>query len=429
MENTEEKIIKEKVFWSGEEISDKFLAQYYSNMLDDIRIDNQLLGQFEGEKYFFTEDIKKALIAIRKRVDDKNGDSYFVVSKTLKKVLSFKMRVFKVSDGTLLAANLYLIEIVDDPRFQKPLKTFIAQYVDKNNDEFVNKAKYIFNINVEDEFLEAERQENESQIGNKFPKILSEREDVIEDLNKKFLEELIPELEKCGEEGKKIVEDYKKELEATSSDKKISYTVLKKKIDILIEKNGGLKFFTEKNPKIKEVISSYSEKVFATKKEAKKEEISIEQPKKQEEKKQEEKSVNVPKAVKPTASSSASSKDKSGGGAKSGGGKSKPGGGKAGANKKKEEKKDKTFTAEKIEEKKKEEQPNHKNKENTVEKPKEKQDLSVFDNFDYVCGNLESFAVSEEKKSKNSVYEGLDIGIGEKRVVVKKQIKIDEFVK
>lgn len=398
MENTEEKTIKEKIFWSGEEISDKFLAQYYSNILDDIREENQLLGKFEGDKYCFQEEIKKALIAVRKKVEDHNGDSYFVVSKTLKNVLTFKMRIFKVADGSLLAANLYLIEIVDDVRFNKPLKTFVAQYVDKNNEEFVNKAKYIFNINVDGEFLELERQGNEDQIGGYFPQRSNSIEEQLEELNKNFLLTLIAELEKSGIEGKKIAEEYKKLLDKQTKEGKVSYTKLKKDVDILIEQNGGLKSLTEKNPNIKDIISQYNDKASTIKQETKKVELSTDKPKKEDLKGKEEKKQETSKAQKPMAKSSPSSGGgKSGGDAKKSGGGKKGGGGKKKDDKKKDnKKKEKVFAGEEFLVKKtefkatEERRPIVQEAKNNGPTVVQQQDTSDFDKFDFETVSIEN---------------------------------------
>jgi len=406
LENTEENTIKETIFWSGEEISDKFLAQYYSNILDDVREENQLLGKFEGDKYCFQEEIKKALIAVRKKVEDHNGDSYFVVSKTLKNVLTFKMRIFKVADGSLLAANLYLIEIVDDVRFNKPLKTFVAQYVDKNNEEFVNKAKYVFNINVDGEFLELERQGNENEIGGHFPRRNATIEEQIEELNKNFLLALIAELEKGGAEGKKIAEEYKKLLDKQTQEGKVSYTKLKKEVDILIEQNGGFKALVAENPNVKDVILQYNEKVLTIKQEIKKVEFSIDdKPKKEDLKGKEEKKQETSKAQKPMAKSSPSSGGgKSGGDAKKSGGGKKGGGGKKKDDKKKDnKKKEKFFAGEEFfvrtttEQKATEEQrPIVQEAKNNANVANPGQNLADFDNFNFETVEVEAEVVVEE---------------------------------
>ena len=253
MENTEEKKFSYKVFWSGEEISTKYLAQFYENELDQIKTENYLLGSFSPEgKYSFSAETKKALIAIKKRVDEKNNNSYFIVSKATRNVFTFKMRIFEV-DKDFLAANLYLIEVVDDERFTKPLKTFVAQYVDKNNDEFINKAKYIFNISVEGEFLEREKDENEIIIA-RIPK-----EDVLdaktyEVISKKFVEELLKELEKCGEKGKRILAEFSKKTEVKEGETPPTFVQLKKALETIIEKNGGFEPLIKLNPEIAEIV-------------------------------------------------------------------------------------------------------------------------------------------------------------------------------
>ena len=338
MANTEEKKETYTLFWSGEEISADYLSKYYANELDEIKDKNILLGEFsKNGKYIFNTEMKRALVAIKKRMDDKNDNSYFLVAKTLKNVFTFKMRIFEVENDSLLAANLYLIEVVDDERFKKPLKTFVAQYVDKKNDEFINKAKYIFNIAVEGEFNEFERKENENIMTPVLPKTRERNEAALDVAAENYIEAILQELEKCGEEGKKIKEEFeqatkysenKQIAKAEKADKekipapRPNYRAIKKKLDSIVEKYKGYENLVEKNPEIKKAVEKYNESVEQEKATSAQAEIMLEDYKKlkEETKKEEPTKASTPAAKK--------EEKKSGGGGSGGGGKSKGKGGK-----------------------------------------------------------------------------------------------------
>lgn len=267
MENVQEKKVLQKIFWSGEEISTDYLSKYYENELDEIKRENLLLGQFVGEKYIFNTNVKKGLIALKKKIEEKNNTNYFLVSKTLKNVYSFKLKIFETGKDNLIAANLYLIEIIDDIRFKKPLKTFVAQYVDENNAEFLNKVKYIFNISIEEEFLERERIENETII-KPIIEIVPSVDEQIEKISKDFVEEIIEELEKSESEvAKKILKEFKDSLKKESdnsnkeADKQPNYKDLKKKLSAVIEKHIKREDLVIIVPKLADVIKKYNQAV------------------------------------------------------------------------------------------------------------------------------------------------------------------------
>ena len=344
MENTEEKKQKSyKLFWSGEEISVDYLAKYYENELDAIIDENLLLGNFNSSgKYFFSNEVKRGLIAIKKKIEDKVNNSYFIVSKTVKNVYTFKMKIVDVQDDSLLAANLYLIEIVDDERFQKPLKTFIAQYVDKKNDEFINKAKYIFNISVDGEFNSFEKNTNHEILTPVMPKKKKLEGKTLEQLAKDYVESLLIELEKCGDVGKNILKMFKEETEVKEGQEPLSYLQLKKKLDALIEKHSSLAKLIKENPQLAEVIKNYNEAFELEKKRLDVAEAYAETlPDVKKDDKSSDKAPNKGTANKKPASKAggkAGGSKSAGGGGK--GGKGKGGGGGGKKDKKKEKKKD-----------------------------------------------------------------------------------------
>ncbi len=355
---TEEKKESYTLFWSGEEISTDYLSQYYANELDELKDENLLVGSFTSKgKYVFSPETKKALVSIKKKVEDKTDNSYFLVAKTFKNNFNFKMRVFEVEDETLLAANLYLIEVVDDERFTKPLKTFVAQYVDKKNDEFINKAKYIFNISIDGEFNEFERKENETIIEPVAPKPREKNEAALEIAYEKYIEAMLEELENAGELGKKIKAEFEKETKYLESKEKAkepvergdiekeplpkpNYKALKRKLDAIIEKNKGLEVLTKENPKIEEVVKKHNEAVAQEKENSKQIEIMPDDFKKlkEEEKKKDAPAAGgtAPKKEGAKKSSGASKSGGDGGGGKKADKKKDGGGG----GKKKDKKKD-----------------------------------------------------------------------------------------
>jgi len=351
VEKTEEKNEKLTLFWSGEEISTEYLSKYYENELDNIKEENILLGEFDKNgKYSFSQEVKRGLVAIKKRVDEKNDNSYFLVAKTTKNSFTFKMKVFEIEEKELLGANLYIIEVVDDARFVKPLKTFVAQYVDKKNDEFINKAKYVFNINVEGEFNELEKQTNDAIAEAILPQAREKNKTYLDIAIEVLIEEILAELEFCGEDGKKIKEEFEKETAYTSSKEKVAkgelpkpnYRELKKKLDQIIEKNKGYEALVAVNPNFGKVFEKFNQAIENEKAQSKQTELMFEDFKKLDEKKEEKKEEK--KADKGGAkSASKSSGGKSAGGGKSSGG----GGGKKGGKKggggggKKDKKKDK----------------------------------------------------------------------------------------
>jgi len=354
VENTEEKKNTYTLFWSGEEISADYLSTYYANELDEIKDKNLLLGEFKSNgKYVFNAEMKKALVAIKKRVEDKNENSYFLIAKTFKNSFNFKMRVFEVEDNNLLAANLYLIEVVDDERFKKPIKTFVAQYVDKKNDEFINKAKYIFNIVVDGEFNEFEKRENETIIEPILPKLVEKNEALLEIAAENFIEAMIEELEKT-EEGKKILKEFeeatkylenkgKSKKEALEKGEEIApkpnFKQLKKKLDSIVEGNKGYEVIIQTNPEIKKAIEKYNEAVEQEKKASAQTELMPEDYKKIKEEIDKEKNKTAPTPVKKAQSTKSNSGKSAGGGGDSANKKTKKGRDGGDGNKKKDNKK------------------------------------------------------------------------------------------
>lgn len=319
-----------KLFWTGEEISIDFLAQYYANELDDIKAKNNLLGSFDEQgEYSFNAETKKGLIALKKKIEEKREKSYFVIAKTPKNTFSFKLKIFEVEDSSLLAANLYLVEVVDDERITKPLKTFVAQYVDKNNEEFLNKVKYIFNISIDDVFLENEKLGNEEIITPLLPQIEEINEFDLEQIDEKFVTEILKILEeKGGEKEKKILKKFYEETSYNEKKKEqepIKYSEIKKRLSAIIEKEKGFQTIILEIPEVGNVIKEYNE----AKKEAIKKASMIEV------------ASSAPPVIEKAGENNkdekgGKSKASSGGGGKkaSGGGGGKSGGGKSGGGKK-----------------------------------------------------------------------------------------------
>lgn len=355
MEKTEEKKEQFTLFWSGDNVSTGFLSKYYANELDTIKEQNMLLGEFNGKgKYSFSQETKKALIAVKKAVEEKIENSYYIIAKTFKNTFSFKMKIFDVEDDSLLAANLYLIEVVDDERFKKPLKTFIAQYIDKKNDEFINKAKYVFNITTQGDFLDYEKKENETIIEPVLPKFRAKNVDMLEIAAESFVKEIIEELKKT-KEGKKILKEFfdkagdeGKKLLNNDEKEKPNFLELKKVLDIVVENNKGFEKLVESNPQIEKSIQKYNEAVDAEKEFAKNIELShneFKELKNKEEKKEEKKEDkgkdsastkgNSSKSSGNTGKSNGSKSDKKDKGNKSKGGKDKKDKGKKDDKKKK----------------------------------------------------------------------------------------------
>ena len=254
-----------KVFWSGEDVSAEYLSEYYKNELERIKHENGLMGEFKASgKYVFSPEVKRGLIAIKKKIEDKKDNTYLLISKTTQTLFSFKMRIFEVEgQKDLLAANLYLIEIVDDERMEKSLITFVAQYVDLNNDEFINKVKYMFNISVDGEFAEYEKKENESIIlpllpAYKVPAISQE------EIDKNYVERMLEELENCGDIGKKILDAFKLKTKTEKEDQKISFTLQRKMLNAIIEKNKAMPLLVS-NTSVVEIIKTYNDHIKAIK--------------------------------------------------------------------------------------------------------------------------------------------------------------------
>lgn len=343
MEELKNKKNSYKLFWTGEEISIDFLAQYYANELDDIRAKNNLLGSFDEQgKYSFNAETKKGLIALKKKIEEKNEKSYFIVAKTPKNSYSFKLKIFEVEDGNLLAANLYLIEVVDDELITKPLKTFVAQYVDKKNDEFFNKVKYIFNISIDDVFLENEKIENEEIIKPILPKIEELNEFDLEQIDEKFVTEILKILEeKGGEKEKKILKKFYEETnynEKNKNEEPIKYSEIKKKLSAIIEKEKGLQTIVLEIPEVGNVIKEYNEAKTEAIKKASMIEIMPPSVPPIIENIDEKKEEKAGKTNAKTSSGGGGKKPSGGGGKKTGGGK-KSGGDKGGKKPKKKEKK------------------------------------------------------------------------------------------
>lgn len=244
-----------KVFGSNEILQDKNLIEYYKLHQFDVKLKNELLGNFTSEgKYLLPDEIKKMLVGVKKLITYSGEDSYFAESEIKTSSLRFAVKYWSVKD--LGIANLYFIENIDG----EDIQTFVAQYASEKNESFLVKVKSVFNLvseasELEDKYLkEIEEQYNFLKVKK------TERDFVVELQSEYYLYEIFQILKKeGGEKSRKIAEQIELEIDEKKqlTNKEGLYTAARLKMDKLIIAAGGFNALMQEIPALPKIVQNY----------------------------------------------------------------------------------------------------------------------------------------------------------------------------
>ena len=226
------------VYGTGEKLEDPDFIDYYRlHKLDEI-LEYKLLGNFtEDGKYALLPEIKPTLVGVKKLLTATDFGELVAESELGCITLHFKVKFWHEDNKGY--ANLYLIESVEDDQ----IISFVAQYYADYNEVFTQKLKTAFNILDDiDDYADENSEKIKEFIEQQDLKRI-EREFVVELQSEYYILEMMEVLEKGGEKCKRILEKLKEEHEKSKAlpNQSTTYTKLRRKLDIMILKEGGFK--------------------------------------------------------------------------------------------------------------------------------------------------------------------------------------------
>ncbi len=248
-----------KSFESDEVFTDKTLIEYYKLRLLEIKQKQKLLGQFtEDGKYVLSASIKKALVSLKKQIRFK-GDDTLECLVTLKNIeLSFTVQFWKTADKAV--ANLYFNESFSS---DKPLKSFIAQYVASYDDTFFIRVKKVFNLFEDISELSYEQNDEIEKEYENMEQERKERELLLEIQSQYFILAMFESLQSSGERGQKILHRlktlYDQEKEKPGND--LLYTKLREAFDKMVMETGGFNSLRDEIKEFDNNIKFYSKQI------------------------------------------------------------------------------------------------------------------------------------------------------------------------
>lgn len=248
-----------KVFGSDEILEDKDLIDYYKLHLYDEKLINKLLGEFTAKgEYVLPDDVKTPLVKVKKLITFSGENSYAAETPVKNQTMRFLVKYWYVEKMGI--ASLYFIENIDG----EDLKTFVAQFIGKNNSDFLTRVKAAFNLNSDiDEFAD----DYFDQLQQKYDFLAAkkaERDFVVEIQSEYYLREMLELLkEKGGEKGKAIAEQIEQEIEAKMPliNKEGMYTSLRLKMDKLIIASGGFNELKKVITTLPKAVQNYTKPV------------------------------------------------------------------------------------------------------------------------------------------------------------------------
>ena len=311
------------VFEKKQDSIEKILDDFEQLYQEEICASNNLLGKFVGGKYIIPREIKEDLVKHKKILTSQEDDKVYCVLRHELDVFHLTLFIEDYGEEKQIA-KLYLVEKIKEEDFD--LRSFIAEFISDRRPDFMFKSQIVFNIILTEESKGLDEDEDEfADMKHIQEKLLENKKQHEEDLefmtemySETYVKKMIEELKKMGPKGEKILKEFKEKVEKQKTEEKVSskvYTKLKKQLDVIIKKNGGLKELVKQNPNITKVVKEYTEPIKAYKQLMKKDIVLGKQ-----EKPVDKSSEKKAPAKKPAAKKASSSKS---GGKKSGGAKPK----------------------------------------------------------------------------------------------------------
>ena len=245
---------------NANEIPEDYIDRYRKLQSLEGVLQGKLLGNFEKGEYVIPKEIKEELVKIKKVVCEWTANGLKATSKVHGTEFNFEVEVKDFDDNQMIAA-LFIVEKF----FDKELKTFVVDFVGAKGPFFRDEAMIVFHIEVDGDSEDKDAYESISERLEKLKKLNSvERDFVIEMYSELYVLRMLKLLKLCGPLGEKILREYAEQIKALGYDKGIStdfYIKLRRVLDGVIERNGGLATLVKQNPQIKLPLKEFVDAV------------------------------------------------------------------------------------------------------------------------------------------------------------------------
>lgn len=231
-----------KVFDQDFSLTDPDFISYYKTRMKMMGVKFRLVGRInEQGQYKISNEIRYDLIDMEKEIEENGEDYYKAIALYMKKHFYFHVKIKLIEDGKA-KASLYLSEYVQDFLGREFIVSHIADFVDKNDDEFRIKVRKAFNlVDVATKKIDDFDVPNLAVIMQDSFDLDSLVGGLYDMASQIYLLRLLKALEESGEKGALVVARYR-ELLADSDieiNEKYRYTHYKALLDRAIDELGG----------------------------------------------------------------------------------------------------------------------------------------------------------------------------------------------
>ena len=227
------------VVYGGEvSIEDEEYKAYYKTRYRFLTAMFKLVSKFDSKgRYIISEDVKRELLKMPKEIISSSENEYKAKNLFFGKEFVFKIELTSLEDGNA-KATLFLEENVDKTLSPDQITSSIAQYVDKDDDEFRIKVRRVFNlVDVAMPLSEFEYPNLAVTMQNALDIDLVVG-DLFDVASQMFLVRLLKLLEE-SEEGREILNKYKSLLNGDEDKYQRKYTYLRMLLERVIDEHGG----------------------------------------------------------------------------------------------------------------------------------------------------------------------------------------------
>ena len=241
---------------------------YYKTRYRFLTATFKLVGKFDSKgRYIVSDDVKRELIKLVKEIDFASEDEYRASISYFGKEFRFLVKITPLNDGKS-KASLYMEEYVGKSLKEEYLVTKIADYVDKNDDEFrikVRKAFSLSDIAIAINEFEVPNITVIMQNALDVDLVVGELFDMASQI---YLLRLLKLLEETPE-GREIIAKYKSLLDGSENAFERKFTYLRMLLERVIDDNGGFEVLGLKKEDKKKLVNDLLLSIQNLKKQAK----------------------------------------------------------------------------------------------------------------------------------------------------------------
>lgn len=211
---------------------------YYKTRYRFLTATFKLVGKFDSKgRYIVADDVKRELIKIVKEIESVSEDEYKASISYFGKEFRFVVKMVALEDGKS-KATLYLEEYVGKALKEEYIVTKIADYVDKNDDEFRIKVRKVFSLSDVALVINEFEVPNLTVIMQNALDIDLVVGDLFDIASQIYLLRLLKLLEETPE-GREIIAKYKSLLDGSENNFERKFTYLRMILERVIDDNGG----------------------------------------------------------------------------------------------------------------------------------------------------------------------------------------------